>query len=202
MKANVKERSLYHCSLYIQCAMLRLSFSHLGVPILSLILSLQHYSAYQGHVCKDLLRYALLSPRFIFAFGGVGLFTCITAASGLAGVSWNSRALLGMYSVLLVVMLLAQAVVAAALFSDNSWRKYLPPDETGEVKRVCTLLNFHVCSISLAVGISPSWPVKISWPLALLRDENLGDACMPSPGYSVPLHVLKTSQCPQTAYSC
>ncbi len=79
---------------------------------------------------------AWAARRFIFAFGGVGLFTCITAASGLAGVTWNSRALLGMYSVLLVVMLLAQAVVAAALFTDKSWRRYLPPDETGEVKKV------------------------------------------------------------------
>lgn len=72
----------------------------------------------------------------------MGLFTCITAASGLAGVRWNSRALLGMYSVLLVVMLLAQAVVAAALFTDKSWRRYLPPDETGEVKKVCAASCF------------------------------------------------------------
>ena len=47
-----------------------------------------------------------------------------------------------MYSVLLVVMLLAQAVVAAALFTDKSWRRYLPPDETGEVKKVCAASCF------------------------------------------------------------
>jgi hypothetical protein len=47
--------------------------------------------------------------RFIFAFGGAGAFTFLTAVAGLAGVGWNSRALLGLYSVLLVVMLLAQA---------------------------------------------------------------------------------------------
>jgi Na+-transporting methylmalonyl-CoA/oxaloacetate decarboxylase gamma subunit len=81
------------------------------------------------------VRIALLH-RFIFAFGGAGLFTFVTAAAGLAGVSWNSRALLGVYSVLLVLMLLAQAVVAVALFTDNSWKRYLPPDETGEVKKV------------------------------------------------------------------
>ena len=46
--------------------------------------------------------------RFIFAFGGAGAATFLTAATGLAGVSWNSRALLGCYSVLLVLMLLAQ----------------------------------------------------------------------------------------------
>ena len=32
--------------------------------------------------------------------------------------------------------MLAQAAVAIALFADKSWREYLPPDETGEVKRV------------------------------------------------------------------
>ena len=47
--------------------------------------------------------------RFIFAFGAAGGFTFLTAATGLAGVSWNSRALLGIYSVLLVLMLVAQA---------------------------------------------------------------------------------------------
>lgn len=116
---------------------------------------------------KTTLRHAFASPRFIFAFGGVGLFTCITAASGLAGVAWNSRALLGMYSVLLVVMLLAQAVVAAALFTDESWRKYLPPDETGEFKRVCTLLHLTSATLHLlsaSAYVRPNWLSNMSWP--------------------------------------
>lgn len=75
------------------------------------------------------------------------MFTFITAVTGLAGVSWNSRALLGIYSVLLVVMLLAQAVVAVALFTDKSWRKYLPPDETGEFKKVRHLHVLHCIGI-------------------------------------------------------
>ena len=74
--------------------------------------------------------------RFIFAFGGAGLFTFLTAVTGLAGVGWNSRWLLGTYSVLLVIMLLVQAAVAITLFADDSWRKYLPPDQTGEFHKV------------------------------------------------------------------
>ena len=39
------------------------------------------------------------------------------------------------------MLLLLQAAVAVALFADKSWQKYLPPDETGEVKRVRLLLS-------------------------------------------------------------
>jgi hypothetical protein len=47
--------------------------------------------------------------RFVFAFGGAGAVTFLVAATGLAGVACNSRALLGLYSVLMVLLLLAQA---------------------------------------------------------------------------------------------
>ena len=52
--------------------------------------------------------------------------------------AWGGTAggLLGTYSVLLVIMLLVQAAVAITLFADDSWRKYLPPDQTGEFHKV------------------------------------------------------------------
>lgn len=50
----------------------------------------------------------MLTCRFLFAFGGAGAVTFLTAATGLAGVACNSRALLGLYSVLMVLLLLAQ----------------------------------------------------------------------------------------------
>ncbi|BDA51132.1 Tobamovirus multiplication protein 2A [Coccomyxa sp. Obi] len=115
-------------------------------------------------------------PWFIFAFGGVGLFTCITAASGLAGVSWNSRALLGVYSVLLVVMLLAQAVVAAALFTDKSWRKYLPPDETGEFKRIERFVKskLDVCRwVGLAVLVVQLLSLALAYALSTAQQRLL-----------------------------
>lgn len=74
--------------------------------------------------------------RFVYAFGGAGLLTVVTAFTGLVGVRLNSRVLLGLYSSLLVLMLLGQALVAIALFADDAWTKRLPPDTTGEAKKV------------------------------------------------------------------
>lgn len=77
-----------------------------------------------------------MGARFVYAFGGAGLLTVVTAVTGLVGVRLNSRVLLGLYSSLLVVMLLGQALVAIALFADDAWTKRLPPDTTGEAKKV------------------------------------------------------------------
>ena len=70
--------------------------------------------------------------RFIWAFGGTGLFTFLTAASGLIGVAANSPRVLGLYSVLLCTLLLGQAFLGVAFFADDTWRKHLPPDASGE----------------------------------------------------------------------
>ena len=93
--------------------------------------------------------------RFIFAFGGAGLFTFLTAVTGLAGVGWNSRWLLGTYSVLLVIMLLVQAAVAITLFADDSWRKYLPPDQTGEFHKVLKRLSVLFCILKNRKSYAP-----------------------------------------------
>jgi hypothetical protein len=85
--------------------------------------------------------------RFIYAFGGAGLLTLLTAATGLLGVRLNSRMLLGVYGSLLAMMLLGQAAVAIACFADDAWSKHLPPDETGEAKKV---------------GVSFLWPALVS----------------------------------------
>ena len=36
----------------------------------------------------------------------------------------------------MVVLLIAQAVLAVAFFADDSWKKHLPHDDTGEAKKV------------------------------------------------------------------
>lgn len=56
----------------------------------------------------------------------------ITASTALVGVAHNSRFCLGLYSFLMVVLLLAQAALAIAFFTDNSWEKKLPHDESAE----------------------------------------------------------------------
>ena len=50
----------------------------------------------------------LLPSRFIYAFFGAGLFTFITAATGLVGAARNNRVCLGLYAFLAIVLLLAQ----------------------------------------------------------------------------------------------
>ena len=52
------------------------------------------------------------------------------------GVAHNSAFCLGLYSFLMVLLLLAQASLAIAFFADNSWKKKLPHDDTGEAKQV------------------------------------------------------------------
>ena len=76
--------------------------------------------------------------RFIWAFGGTGLFTFLTATSGLIGVAANSPRMLGLYSVLLCTLLLGQAFLGVAFFADDTWRKHLPPDASGEATEVNT----------------------------------------------------------------
>ena len=70
--------------------------------------------------------------RFIFAFGAAGILVLITASTALVGVAHNSAFCLGLYSFLMVVLLLAQAALAIAFFADKSWKKKLPHDETAE----------------------------------------------------------------------
>ena len=67
----------------------------------------------------------------------------MTASTALVGVAHNSGICLGIYSFLMVVLLIGQAVLAIALFADNSWQKYLPHDDTGEAERVSFCRSVH-----------------------------------------------------------
>ena len=81
--------------------------------------------------------------RFIAAFASAGGLTFVTATCGLVGVSWNSRPCLGIYSLLLGVMLIVQAVLAVAFFADESWKKKLPHDDTGQAEAVRYFFSPH-----------------------------------------------------------
>lgn len=84
------------------------------------------------------------SPWFIYAFGGAGLFLCLTAISGLYGASYNSRHCLNFYSTMVVVMLLAQCALLVGYFADKSWKEKLPHDDTGEAARIEKFLSKEV----------------------------------------------------------
>lgn len=92
---------------------------------------------------------SLGSCRFIYAFGGAGLFLFLTALSGLWGACYNSRHCLNFYSTMIVVMLLAQCALLVGYFADQSWKKKLPHDDTGEAAKVssrCLLQLLHACT--------------------------------------------------------
>ncbi len=77
-----------------------------------------------------------LPQRFIYAFGGAGLFLFLTAISGLYGACYSNRHCLNFYSTMVVVMLLAQCALLVGYFADQSWKKKLPHDDTGEAAKV------------------------------------------------------------------
>ncbi|KAK9863553.1 hypothetical protein WJX84_003256 [Apatococcus fuscideae] len=101
---------------------------------------------------RHLLKSDIGFPWFIYAFGGAGLFTFLTASAGLAGVAYNSRFLLWVYSTFMVILLLAQAVLAVAYFADSSWKKRLPEDDTGEALRMERFIRKYL-SIVQWVGL-------------------------------------------------
>ncbi|DBA71452.1 TPA: hypothetical protein ACH3X2_14305 [Trebouxia sp. C0005] len=76
------------------------------------------------------------SPWFIYAFGGAGLFLFLTAISGLYGACYSNRHCLNFYSTMVVVMLLAQCALLVGYFADQSWKKKLPHDDTGEAAKI------------------------------------------------------------------
>lgn len=76
------------------------------------------------------------SPWFIYAFGGAGLFLFLTAVSGLYGACYNSTYCLNFYSTMVVLMLLSQCVLLVGYFADQSWKKRLPHDDTGEAAKI------------------------------------------------------------------
>lgn len=76
------------------------------------------------------------SPWFIYAFGGAGLFLFLTAISGLYGACYSNRHCLNFYSTMIIVMLLAQCVLLVGYFADQSWKKRLPHDDTGEAAKI------------------------------------------------------------------
>ena len=95
-----------------------------------------------------------LLHRFIFTFGAVGVIVFITASTALVGIAHNSRFFLGVYGFLVTAILVAQAVLAILIFTDNSWKKHIPDDPTGEQEKVAS--DTPASPTSLAVEISSS----------------------------------------------
>ena len=94
--------------------------------------------------------------RFIYAFGGAGLFLFLTAISGLYGACYSNRHCLNFYSTMIIVMLLAQCVLLVGYFADQSWKKRLPHDDTGEAAKVGACLCLYVLQVHAACNLQIS----------------------------------------------
>ncbi|XP_024367638.1 tobamovirus multiplication protein 2A isoform X2 [Physcomitrium patens] len=96
----------------------------------------------------------LPAPWFIYAFFGAGAITCFVSLTGHIAADFPERKL--QYSVLQILLLLAQFAVAGALFFDRHWREDIPEDPTGELDKVqeFVLNNLDICKwVSLGVVV-------------------------------------------------
>jgi len=93
-------------------------------------------------------------PWFIYAFFGTGAITCFVSLTGHVAAELSNSFCLACYSVLQVVLILAQFAVAGLLFFDRHWREDVPEDPTGELDKVQEFVveNLDICKwISLGV---------------------------------------------------
>lgn len=118
-------------------------------------------------------------PWFIYAFGGAGVLILVTATTALVGVAHNSTFCLGLYSFLMVLLLIAQASLAIAFFADNSWKKKLPHDDTGEAKQIFSFLKHRLIVVrwvGLAALIIQILSVMLAYALSTGEQRLLNEA--------------------------
>lgn len=94
------------------------------------------------------------APWFIYAFFGAGAITCFVSLTGHVAAELSNSFCLSCYSVLQVVLILAQFAVAGLLVFDRHWREDVPDDPTGELDKVQKFVmeNLDICKwVSLGV---------------------------------------------------
>ncbi|EFJ26409.1 hypothetical protein SELMODRAFT_172827 [Selaginella moellendorffii] len=91
---------------------------------------------------------------FIYAFLGVGAIVLVITCTGHVAAETASGCCLCFYTLLLVVLLLAQAVLAGFIIFDKNWEKAVPEDPTGEFDRIAHFIkrNFAICKW-VALGV-------------------------------------------------
>jgi len=94
------------------------------------------------------------APWFIYAFFCAGAITCFVSLTGHVAAELSNSFCLGCYSVLQVVLILAQFAVAGLLFFDRHWREDVPDDPTGQLDKVQKFVveNLDICKW-IALGV-------------------------------------------------
>lgn len=84
---------------------------------------------------------------FIYLFVGIGAALFVISCFGCIGAATRSGCCLTCYSVLLIVLILAEVGAAAFIFFDKSWRSEIPDDKTGAFDMIYGFLdkNWKIC---------------------------------------------------------
>ncbi|KAF3608576.1 hypothetical protein DY000_02046964 [Brassica cretica] len=78
---------------------------------------------------------------FIYLFIGIGVVLFVTSCCGCVGTCSRSICCLSCYSLLLILLILAELGAAAFIFFDNSWRDQIPSDKTGNFDTIYHFLK-------------------------------------------------------------
>ena len=111
-----------------------------------------------------------LLHRYIFTFGAVGLIVFVTASTALVGIAHNSRFFLGVYGFLVTAILIAQAVLAILIFTDNSWKKHIPDDPTGEQEKVASITLASPTSLAVEISSNTYCPQIPAFAFTVVMD--------------------------------
>ncbi|KAI3691740.1 hypothetical protein L6452_31542 [Arctium lappa] len=84
---------------------------------------------------------------FIYLFVGIGALLFLISCFGCIGAATRSGCCLTCYSVLVILLILAELGCAAFIFFDKSWRAEIPVDKTGDFDMMYRFLekNWNIC---------------------------------------------------------
>lgn len=83
----------------------------------------------------------LPKPWFIYLFIGIGAVLFVVSCFGCIGTATRSGCCLTCYSLLLILLILAELGCAAFIFFDKSWKDEIPQDKTGDFNMIYDFLD-------------------------------------------------------------
>ncbi|XVE57494.1 hypothetical protein DITRI_Ditri04bG0095500 [Diplodiscus trichospermus] len=91
---------------------------------------------------------------FIYLFIGLGVVLFVISCFGCIGAATRNLCCLSCYSVLVVLLILAELGCAAFIFFDKSWKDELPADKTGDFDMIYEFLEENWSIVKwVALGI-------------------------------------------------
>lgn len=96
----------------------------------------------------------LHSAWFIYLFIAVGVILFIISCSGCIAVATRRGCCLCCYTVLVVLLIMAELALAGFIFFDHKWEKVIPTDKTGDFDMIKDFLEKHVKIVRwIALGV-------------------------------------------------